>query len=577
MVTASVTSVQRVSVLRQHLPFLVLALAHSLALFLAFFPVEWWFFAFVSPLPLFAAATRLADTWRRGEARPGLALLSIWAGVIPFWAYTEWWIADVSAAGYPFLVLIQSFWPAGFVWVAARFLRSFDRIGERLGWIALALLWTGVEFFRGELFGNGYAWGLIAYPLIDAPLFAAPARIGGVYFVSFLTCLPAAAVVAAMARRRAGSLVAIVVWFLAHVAGQLLEQRPTPEARTFKVAAIQTNVPQSNKIGWTVEQELEELRHLMEMTDHAAAATPDLIVWPETMMPGLTIEPSAIERLRESEIYFTVDTSGGPRKVFADHFANELAALSARTGAPLLIGEDARVGFEVRILQDGVEFDSAQRFNSVYLIHKGQLSSERYDKARLTPFGETMPYISAVPGLQQKLLDFGARGMKFDLDAGTKRTVFMVPGTSGTFRAATPICFEITVGPYVRSLVFEGGVRRADVLVNLTNDGWFGTFAPARAQHLQIARWRALELATPIVRAANTGISCGIDASGRLKEVGPAGAASPALSEGVVAASVELSSQVTIYARVGDVAGWLCAGLLLPALVAPGLRKRPRG
>ncbi|MFZ4430409.1 MAG: apolipoprotein N-acyltransferase, partial [Phycisphaerales bacterium] len=211
-----------------------------------------------------------------------------------------------------------------------------------------------------------------------------------------------------------------------------------------------------------------------------------------------------------------------------------------------------------------------RRYNSVYLLVDGETSDARYDKVRLTPFGETMPYISNFPSLEAALLDLGARGMRFDLDAGTKQTVFELPRTGGgAFRVATPICFEVTVAPHVRRLVAgRQGVRRADVIINVTNDGWFGSFVPARLQHLQIARWRSLELATPMVRAANTGISCAIDAGGQVRELGPVGAASPALSEGVVPTVVELPGELTMYARSGDVAGWASLAWLAPLLWA---------
>jgi apolipoprotein N-acyltransferase len=190
------------------------------------------------------------------------------------------------------------------------------------------------------------------------------------------------------------------------------------------------------------------------------------------------------------------------------------------------------------------------------MVEDGRVSDQRYDKVRLTPFGETMPYIASIPGLQQKLLDFGARGMRFDLSEGTRQTVFTFNTAGGSVRVVTPICFEVTVAPYVRGMVFEKGVRRADILVNVTNDGWFGGFSPAREQHLQIARWRSLELATPMIRAANTGISCSISADGKVHQLGPQNGVTPSLSQGLLIAGVEPGTKVTIYARLGEFTGW---------------------
>ncbi len=550
---------------------LSLGLFHSLTMFLAFAPVGWWPCAFLAPLGPFLAATRLArEPSRRRRLLGGLA---VWAGSVPFWAFTEWWIFDVSAPGYPFLVLIQSFWPAFFAWLASEAIGRWPRLPS---WLLLAPSWVAIEFVRGELFANGYAWGLVAYPLIDAPALAAPATVGGVYLVSMLTCIPAAAVLDARAGRRAWSVLGAAAWAMAIVASWPAALAPKGTGESVRITAIQTNVPQSNKLAWTMESELADYARFEAMTEAAAKTEPDVIVWPETMLPGVTLEPEALEELRSKGVYHEIRTAPGVKRVDADHFAVQVKGLSQRIRAALLLGEDAQEGFRVEPVDDGLEFRYDRRFNSVYLLQGGQTSRTRYDKVRLTPFGETMPYISNFPSLERALLDLGARGMRFDLDAGTADTAFELPRAGGgTFRAATPICFEVTVAPHVRRLVAgRDGVRRADVIINVTNDGWFGNFAPAREQHLQIARWRTLELATPMVRAANTGISCAIDATGRVRELGPVGAASPALTEGVVPTVVELPGELTMYARMGDVAGWASLAWLAPLMWA-ALRRRP--
>ena len=139
---------------------------------------------------------------------------------------------------------------------------------------------------------------------------------------------------------------------------------------------------------------------------------------------------------------------------------------------------------------------------------------------------------------------------------------------------ATPICFEATAADVCRMLVFGNGRRRADLLVNVTNDGWFGDFDPGRWQHLQLARWRCVELATPMVRAANTGVSCVIDARGRVLRKRVDGSFGTVRVEGVMTADVPLCSDLPLTARIGDAPGWVifAAGtaLVLLALVKRG-------
>jgi apolipoprotein N-acyltransferase len=184
----------------------------------------------------------------------------------------------------------------------------------------------------------------------------------------------------------------------------------------------------------------------------------------------------------------------------------------------------------------------------------------------LTPFGEYMPVISRFPWLEKQLLSLAAEGMSFDLSAGTKKVVFPIANGESEVRVVTPICFEITESTVCRGLVFDGDKRRADVMINLSNDGWFQGSDAAREQHLRIARWRCLELGTPMVRSANTGISAVIDANGRVVARGVEGDKVGCEVEGVMAADVPLPMRAdgggaTFYARTGNWAGWGSMGI----------------
>ena len=187
-----------------------------------------------------------------------------------------------------------------------------------------------------------------------------------------------------------------------------------------------------------------------------------------------------------------------------------------------------------------------------------------------------MPYIHYWPWLQQQMLAVGANGMKFDLDAGAHMTVFSVPAASlgRDVRVVTPVCFEVTVASHCRHLVFDHGERRADLIVSVTNDGWFSDTDIARLQHLQCGRWRCVELATPMARAANTGISAIVDAHGRVLARGVEGNSYGAHVDGVLENEVPLGTQTTLYARVGDVFAWATLAASLSALLASFFRRR---
>ena len=317
--------------------------------------------------------------------------------------------------------------------------------------------------------------------------------------------------------------------------------------------ALQTNLPQSNKVGWTPEAQWRDANEFAVRTVEAvraaeAVGTPvDLVVWPETMLPGVGLEAESIE--------FMASRDWWP----GDRFATLAVQLQSVVGRPLLLGSGSFEG--LRLGADGETLDWDARFNSVYLLDdRGLDAVVRYDKMVLTPFGETMPYISAWPWLEAQLLEFGARGMRFDLVAGTSFVRFDVVGDGGdSFAVATPICFEDTVPQACRRLVYEDGRKVSDLLVNPSNDGWFGDHDGARDTHLQLARLRCIENRVPMVRAVNTGRSAWIDSDGVHR------ASLPSLESGELVAAVELDDRVPPFARL---ARWPVA---IISLVAVGL------
>lgn len=531
-------------------------IAHALVLWLAFPPLSLGVLGILAPLPLLALGLLTRHPWKSG--------LGVAIGTLPFWAYHHWWVFAISAAGALPLMLIQSLWPGLFVALAAILVRQRFTLGSAA---ALATLWTGLEFFRGRLFFDGYPWFLTAHPSAGLPL-ARWASVIGVYGVGFLIVLLGGFVLVALLRRGGGwkRWIAPTACLALLAAAPLLPSPPASGSTT--VAVIQTDLPQSNKMSRTIEERVTDFINWARLTNQAANADPkpDLIIWPETMFPGETLSPPAIESIVRFEQRQGLERSPGT------FFVEPLLSLQRQTGVPLLIGaigyENLRIGLDAEAL---IDFDFDGAFNSAFVIDEGSIQPQRYDKMFLTPFGETMPYISRFPRIERFMLDFAARGMNFDLSAGTDPTPLEIGSAADPLRVATPICFEATI-PYVcRHLVYESGRRKADVLINMTNDGWFGSFDPGRANHLLIARWRAIELGTPVVRAANTGISCVVDASGRVLV-----SLDARQGESVLAAEVPLSGDYqTIYARIGDAPAWIAFGVSLVLLLLRLIRRQP--
>jgi apolipoprotein N-acyltransferase len=568
---------------------------------LAFPPAGVWVLAVFAPVPLVWAGCR-ATRW------PSRCALLTALGVSPLWVYEQSWLIEVTEVGYPLLVMYMSAYAGVFVWVFALVRRSWLPKGRYApllpAFIVAPIVWTALEVIRGQVMLTGYPWYLAGHPLIESPRLAAPASLLGAYFVSFLTVALSGALADAagwmgVARGMGGIGAAGVA--VAWVATGILGRVPASpaEAPSVRVAVVQTNVPQDNKLGWKLEDRVRDWDEFTKLTREAAAGRPrpDLIVWPETMFPGEGLNADYLAAVDS----ILKERGQDPEKTPATFFVRRLLELQEDIGIPMLVGAEGIEGFRMELNKEGKEapaFD--HRYNSTFLVEAGKIREDRYDKIELTPFGEVIPYVWRWPGLERLIEDVGAGGMKFDLTPGARGHVFTL-GLVGSRAAArieghgetaqkfvkfvTPICFEGTKPELCRRLVYKEGEPRASLIINVSNDGWFGTttgwrgvIAGGRQQHLQAARWRCVELGVPMVRAVNTGISAYVDRTGKIRHAGPDGRDSTVSEAGVMTATVPLPDETerTVFGRIGNVFGWtmVVVGVLLPAVGMSAVRQR---
>jgi apolipoprotein N-acyltransferase len=205
-------------------------------------------------------------------------------------------------------------------------------------------------------------------------------------------------------------------------------------------------------------------------------------------------------------------------------------------GAPALGVENGRVGF----------------YNRAYLVAPGGRVEGWYDKIQLVPFGEYVPFRSLFGYLVNRVVTgFG------DMFPGRLQTVFQVKDA----KLGVLICYESIFPNLSRSVVRDG----AEILVNITNDAWYGE-SSAPYQLLAMAAMRAVETKVPLVRVANTGISAVIEPTGRITEP------TPLFTRGTQTAEVYWRPELTLYARIGDVFAIACFALTVTGLVAAYLR-----
>jgi apolipoprotein N-acyltransferase len=363
-------------------------------------------------------------------------------------------------------------------------------------------LWTLAEWLRGWLF-TGFPWLALGYSQLDGPL-AGLAPLVGVFGVSFVAAAAAGAAAGLATERGRPRAVAFAVVIALAIGGGALRTIgwTTPHGAPLPVSLLQGNVPQELK--FVPERYAETLATYARLAERS---TGRLIVLPETAIPRFLHEvaPEYLERLR---------------------------AIAAARGGDLLVG--------VPVL------DAERRYyNAVLSIGASPLQT--YAKSHLVPFGEFLPpgfgWVVAV--LEIPLGDF-ARG-------AAQQKPLAVAGQ----RVAVNICYEDAFGEEIIRPLPE-----ASLLVNVSNVAWFGdSLAPA--QHLRIARMRALETGRFMLRATNTGVTAIVDPRGAVA------ARLPGFTEGVLEGRVEGRAGATPYARLGNAtAVWVSFAIVGWALLA---------
>lgn len=538
-------------------PTLRWGLFSAVTLWLALPPVGWWPLAWIGSVGWLIIAQReepldRGDWWR------------VYLSGVVYWALACYWICyphPATPVGWVFLSLYLGLYPTAFVWLT-RVARQKARAPL---WLAAPLVWVGMECLQARLF-SGFLMGALSHS--QAPVFwsgfVAPQI--GAYGVSFLiiatisvlgrltpgreTPSNLASVFAAYRRMDRIAVLAFVVYAIGAVGTQTFDEAAEAAAKSSvaEQGALTVAVIQGNTLAtWDHDynernQQIMERQKALSLEAVAQAkdegTTLDLIIWPESMFrppldtfEGKTTPPAGadvnlVRRIENTRSWFR--------------------GLAAELGTPLLVGIDR---FDWRPDADGLP--TADVYNTAALINRSGELTAFYDKTHLVPFGEYIPLMSGVPALYF-LTPVGA-GMA----AGAGPVAFEVETHDGCKATIAPsICFETAVPRVIRRQVAEltAAGTPPDLLVNITNDAWFWGSAELDI-HLACAQYRAAETGTPMVVAANGGLSAIINAGGQLLDV------SPRMEEHVLIYDVPLRrpGPPTPYVRYGD---WFALGCL---------------
>jgi apolipoprotein N-acyltransferase len=402
--------------------------------------------------------------------------------------------------------------------------------GRQLALMLGPFLWVAVEFARAHI--TSFPWDLLGMAQVDNAALTRLAPITGIYGLSFVIALVNALwlIRVEVRERRYTKLfltVIGVVFVVVYVA--VVREAATPQniQATHTAVLLQENL----EVGAAAKGPEPSAQELLESFSHLSRypaarwylgipemkgthigfseqllgpVSPDLIVWPESPAPFQEDDPQ---------------------------FHQAISSLARQANSPMIVGN-------VAIERTSENARGYYLFNSAAFVTPQGEFAGRYNKMHLVPFGEYVPFKQLFFFAQNLLHEAGT------FDAGGTRTLFTVNG----HRYGTFICYESIFADEVREFVHNG----ADMLVNISNDGWYGdTSAPW--QHLNMARMRAIENHRWVLRATNTGVTASIDPTGRVVMAAPRH----------VRTSIQVrfgyEKDLTFYAAHGDWFPWLCS------------------
>jgi len=436
------------------------------------------------------------------------------------------WIAETLsvhggmslAAGWGVLLLIASIWGAAIGLFALCVLRISQR-SVSLALFAAPFLWITTEVFRAYLPEISFPWALLGYPAAENPAIVQLTTITGIYGVSFLVTAFNALLLwsdtgpSEDRPRRLGILAGVLVLILVVL---WVGPQFVPNAKAHHLArVVQPNFPENQQyVGdWYTDHQadLAELER-MSLEPASSGKSPDLLVWPEAPAPFSFQDP---------------------------RFAPFIEHLSSEIHHPMVVGiiEWKRNTGEGNV-PSRVAFVP---YNSATLINEKGQRTFSYDKIHLVPFGEYEPF----PLIHKVVNSVSEEVGGFHKGRARNVGEFSNGNTFSVF-----ICYEAIYPGEIREFVNHG----AQLLINVSNDGWFGTSAAAE-QHLRMARVRAVENRRWLLRDTNSGISASVDPYGNVTRVMRRD------TRDAADLPYDFRTDKTLYARYGDWFAWMCVGV----------------
>lgn len=485
----------------------------------------------------------------RPETRFWRLIWISWVVSFIYWLVNLWWIGLVTVPAYILFSASQGlYWPI--LAVCLLFVRKKFPAGLM---IAVAILFVGAEAWQGIIY-TGFNWRLLGHSQWSNLAVIQIADIFGASGVSFIIALVnglVAELIIASGKRQSwkignlvkasvvGCIIAVVIIY----GQQRLEQTGSHVTQGPMVGSVQPNIPsQIKELSENSDMILENLLRDSNACFDAGAA---FVAWPETIVL-CTLNPGYVNLCRE----------GTEPKIY-----NKVLSAHTKDRGYVLLGAHAA---DVISLDVGI----GARYNSAFLYTpEGKQDLKRYDKIHLVPFGEYIPFKETAPFIYRMILGLSPYDYDYNLTKGKEFTTFDVLADNKEYGFGVLICYEDTDPKVARQMVVApDGTKKADWLVNISNDGWYvwykdGKVLPSAEliQRAVITVFRAVENRVSIIRSVNTGISCIIDSTGRIRD-GFADGNLPEAAldrqgvEGWFTDRIEIDDRVTFFSRNGQ---WL--------------------
>jgi apolipoprotein N-acyltransferase len=388
--------------------------------------------------------------------------------------------------------------------------------------LTFPFFWVALEYTRAHIL-TGFPWASLGYTQYRTLPLIQVADITGVYGVSFLIVLvnlflfqlwrwvrgKDGATYPFLATAATLPLVLLTLFY------GFISLNREDSGKEIKVALAQGNIPQDVK--WNPAFQEETVAIYERLSRKTSGTGIELIVWPESSLP-----------------FFYQKESG---------YSQRISSLARELNSYLVVSSPALES----------ENGSEKLLNSAFLIAPDGSTVGRADKLHLVPFGEYVPLATFLPFVKKMVQGIG------DFSPGKSVTPLAAPfGKMGIL-----VCFEGIFPEISREYVLNG----AGLLVNITNDAWFGD-SSAPYQHLSMTVFRAVENRVPLVRSANTGITAFIDSRGHIQGM------SRLFTEAVLNGKVRMGFERSLYTRFGDLFAFICSAAALTAVGVVFLRWR---